>query len=217
MKRCIRVMKGQTKGRLLPTYGSHNGFKAVAPRQAGNEFDTWNSLPACLGATAFKLEKITDDVIDGHLGKQRSCHPSIRQRISNLLRSGHYDLTSIKCRNVLSKNDCEDCILICCDCLSSKSSSINTVYALFEDKVAGKYKMDESSCSCKKGEYFCSHSIGFLYMIGLFQKFTFASVKQFYQPSPKLIQSNLMLIENALIGDKFKQQNAQRKRQRITK
>jgi len=187
-------------------------LKAVAPRQAGNEFDTWN---ADCSAPVSKLEIITDNVIDGHLGKVRSCRPSIRQRISNLLRCGHYDLTSIKCRNVLSKNECEDCILICCDCLSSKSSSMHTVYAFFEDKVAGNYKIDESSRSCKNGEYFCSHSIKFLYMIGLFQKFTFASVKQFYQPSPKLIQSNIMLVENALIGDKFKQQNAQRKRQRI--
>jgi len=156
VKRCIRVMKGQTRGRLLSTYGSHNGLKAVAPRQAVNEFDTWN---ADCSAPVSKLERITDDVIDGHLGKVRSCRPSIRQRISNLLRSGYYDLTSIKCRNVLSKNECEDCILICCDCLSSKSSLMHTVYAVFEDKVAGNYKIDESSCSCKKGEYFCSHSI----------------------------------------------------------
>ena len=93
---------------------------------------------------------------------------------------------------------------------------MHTVYAIFEDKVAGNYKINESSCSCKKWEYFCSPSIGFFYMIGLFQKFIFASVKQVYQPSPTLIQSNLLLIENAWIEDKFKQQNAKIKQQRIT-
>ena len=138
VKRCIR-------GWLLPTYGPHNGLNAVASRQAGNEFDTWN---AYCSACASKLELITNDVIDGHQGKPRSWCPSIRQRISNLLRSGHYDLTSIKCSNVLSKNNCEDWILISCDWLSSKSSSMHTVYAIFEDKVAGNYKIDESSCSC---------------------------------------------------------------------
>jgi len=70
VKRCTRVVKGQTRGRLLPTYGLHNGLKAVAPRQAGNEVDTWN---ADCSAPVSKLQRITDDVIDGHLGKVRSC------------------------------------------------------------------------------------------------------------------------------------------------
>mmetsp|Transcript_22307 Transcript_22307/g.36684 ORF Transcript_22307/g.36684 Transcript_22307/m.36684 type:complete len:659 (+) Transcript_22307:219-2195(+) len=210
--RCLRASKAQASQPLMPISGVYNGFKAIEPRQAGNEFDLWNedcSTPMS------KLEDVTDDVIDGHLGEVRLGRPSIRKRVKNLVEGGHYDLASIKCRNVSSKNDGKECILICCECLSSKSNTMHTVYAVFEDKDDGKYILDASSCSCKKGEYFCSHSIGFLYVTRLIQVHSLAAVKLYYRVSPKLVQSNLVLIENALLGDKFKQQNSRRKRQRI--
>lgn len=209
--RCIRVNKRQSSLPLRPVAGVHDGFKKIAARQADNEFDIWNHDCSTF---ASKLERIDDDVIDRLLGKSRKCRPSIRHRVANLVRGGHYDIASIKCRNVAIKSNGNKCVLICCDCLSSKSSTFHTVYAVFEDEEGGKYQLDASSCSCKKGEYFCSHSIGFLYVMRLLQHWPQTEVKKNYRVNPKLIQSELMLIENSLIGDKFKQQNSQRKRQR---
>lgn len=209
---CLRVEKQLSATPLKPIAGIYNGFKSIAPRPSDNgELDQW--CEDC-SPTLSMVEFITDDVIDGLLGKLRSNRPSIRRRVKNLVAGGHYDLTSLKRRDVVTRNDGKECVLICCSCLSSKSGTMHTVYAVFEDTPDGKYLIDASSCSCKKGEHFCSHSIGFLYMVRVIQDNTLDTVKENYRPNPKLVQDNLMLIENAVVGDKFKQQNAQRKRRR---
>eukprot|EP00985_Skeletonema_marinoi_P025390 scaffold18626_cov141-Skeletonema_marinoi.AAC.1 len=42
VKNCLRVEKRQSPLPLRPIVGVHDGFKNIAARQAGNEFDTWN-------------------------------------------------------------------------------------------------------------------------------------------------------------------------------
>ena len=123
----------------------------------------------------------------------------------------------MRLRLVLSSTPC---ILIRCKCLSSKSSVLHTTYAVFEDKTDGKYLVNESNCSCKKGEHFCSHLIGFLYLVNTMQQaqqmnppHSQQDFEKFYRVNPLCVQSKLMLIENAIIPDSFQQQTSQRKRQ----
>ena len=118
---------------------------------------------------AKQFELVTDDVIDRLLGEQRQARPSIRERVKKLIDGGFYEIKSIKLRKMEVKDNGAPCILICINCLSSKTSVMHTVYAVFEDKPNGRYLLDLSSCSCKKGEWFCSHSIGFLHLISIIQ------------------------------------------------
>ena len=69
------------------------------------------------------------------------------------------------------------------ECLSSKTSVIHTVYAVFEDKEFGKFMRDLSSCSCKKGSLFCSHCIGFLYIVSVIQNAAVTSEEKFERPT----------------------------------
>jgi len=91
---------------------------------------------------------------------------------------------------------------------------MHTVYAVFEDAPGGRYMLDVSSCSCKKGEWFCSHSIGFLHMLGIIQRRNYSEEELLrnYRTNPLLIQGVLMLIENVILADSFKKQKSQRKR-----
>ena len=134
----------------------------------------------------------------------------------NLVCGGHFHPKSIQCRNVESSNGM-DCVLVVCECLSSKTSVVHKTYAVFEDKPDGKYQIDLSSCTCKKGEYFCSHLIGFLYLVSIFQQKvgTQSDFENSYQVSPLLLQGGLMLIENAVVSDRFRKQNGQRTRQKM--
>lgn len=143
--------------------------------------------------------------------------PSIRVRVRNLFRGGHYDPKTIECRNVETKSDGTPCIMLMCKCLSSKSSVMHQVTAVFEDEPNGKYRVEESNCSCMKGEHFCSHSIGFLYLLSVVQKLTSMDPPQtqeqfedHYRVNPKCVQSSLMLIENIALVEKFLQSKSQR-------
>ena len=166
---CLRVDKDPIGPSLQPIAGVHDSFRMIAPRHADNEYDLPNED---YFSVASKLLPITDDSVDEYLGPTRMSRPSIRVRVGNLFRGGHYDPKTIKCRNVETKSDGTPCIMLMCKCLSSKSSVMHQVTAVFEDKPNGKYRVEESNCSCKKGEHFCSHSIGFLYLLSVVQKLT---------------------------------------------
>ena len=157
--------------------------------------------------TQFKsFEPITDDVIDRHLGDQRLSRPSIRNRVKKLFDGGFYEIKSIKTRKMESKENGVPCILVCVNCLSSKTSVMHTVYAVFEDAPGGRYMLDLSSCSCKKGEWFCSHSIGFLYLVGVVQRCVESEtqLEKNFRINPLLVQGALLLIENVVVKDAFK-------------
>ena len=95
---------------------------------------------------------------------------------------------------------------------------MHSIYAVFEDRVDGKYLVSHSSCSCKKGEHFCSHSIGFMFIMALLQQKVKSQedLVKYYRKNASLIQGELMLVENATIRDKFRQHDSQRKRHRNT-
>lgn len=159
-------LSGQPK--LQPIIGTHDdGFMRIQTRVANNEYDNWNNN--CFDV-AKKLTHITDDLIDEYIGKLRCDRPALRQRVSNLVDGGFYDLQTLKCRNVETKEDGTECVLICCDCLSSKTKFMHCIYAVFKDRTDGEYLVSHSSCSCKKGEHFCSHSIGFMFIMALLQQ-----------------------------------------------
>lgn len=198
---------------LTPVAGKHDGLESLKMREVGTEYDSWSRNYL---SVAKRLQQITDDVIDLHLGERRASRPSIRSRVKRLVGGGHYNPQSIKCRNTESKEDGTKTILMCCECLSSKTSVVHTVYAVFEDKPDGKYRRDLSSCSCKKGELFCSHSIGLLYLVAILQQSVedIAEFEEYYRVNPVLVQGVIMLIENTVVVDRFNAQNAQRKRQK---
>ena len=211
---CRRVSKPVSSDRLKPIVGQHNAFKGVNMQQQNDEYDTWNRQYLSVVKT---MQPITDSVVDGYLGK-RACRPSIRKRVKKLFCGGHYNPKSITCRNVSSKEDGTKYKMFCCECLSSKKSVVHHLYAVFEDKPGGKYSRKLSSCSCKKGELFCSHLIGFLYVVSTLQRVDQSQddFESNYKVSPDLIKAVPMLIENQVVPDRFNQQTAQRKRQRKT-
>jgi hypothetical protein len=137
-------------------------YKGLRPRVANNEYNNPNRDYFYV---ASNLQLFDDSAIDKHLGPVRMSRPSIRVCVKNLFLGGHYDPRTITCRNVEAKDDGAPCVVMSCKCMSSKSSVLHTVYAVFEDKPNGDYLKELSSCSCKKGEEFCSHSIGFLYLM----------------------------------------------------
>ena len=80
---------------------------------------------------------------------------------------------------------------------------MHAVTAIFEDKSNGKYRVDESNCSCKKGEHFCSHLIGLLFLLNTIQQamkldppHSQEQFEQFYRVSPNCVQS---LIKNVAL------------------
>ena len=83
---------------------------------------------------------------------------------------------------------------------------------------------DLSSCSCKKGSLFCSHCIGFLYLISIVQccvpsaNVSGVSPERIfesnYRVSPQVSAAVPMLIENVCAIDAFNRSVSQRKRQK---
>ena len=80
-------------------------------------------------------------------------HPSIRVRVQRLFEGGHYDPKTITCRNVETKSDGTPCIMFSYKCMSSKSSVMYAITAIFEDATNGRYRVDESNCSCKESTF----------------------------------------------------------------
>ena len=209
----LRLQRPVSAAPLQPIVGQHDGYFGIRPRSLPGDasVDHWQTDYV---AEAKRCELVTDDVIDRLLGEKRRSRPSIRERVKKLIIGGFYEIQSIKLRKMEIKDNGAPCILFCVNCLSSKTSVMHTVYAVFEDKPGGCYKLDLSSCSCKKGEWFCSHSIGFLHLLGIIQRRieTEDQLLQNYRANPLLLKGSLMLIENVLVADVFKQQKAQRKR-----
>ena len=154
VKSCCRVKKKIPPTQLQPIMGPHNASSSIQPRVADNKYDNW-----CRDYLEVlkRVEKVNDDMIDRHLGDRRHSRPSIRKRVQVLVTGGHFEPKTIKCRNVESSADGSPHILVTCDCLSSTTSVMHTLYAVFEDKGSREYVVDLSSCSCKKGELFYSH------------------------------------------------------------
>ena len=82
---------------------------------------------------AANLELISDDSINEYLGYRRMSRPSFRERVEHLFEGGHYDPKTITCRNVEIKCDGTPCIMFSCKCMSSKSSVMHAITAIFED------------------------------------------------------------------------------------
>ena len=100
----------------------------------------------------------------------RADRPSLHEQVKRLVESGSYSIKSISCRNIKSIDEDANgskCVLFRFDCLSSRTKVIHQVHAVFEDEKDGEHMIKLSSCSCKKGQCFCSHLIRFLHIIGI--------------------------------------------------
>jgi hypothetical protein len=201
--RCQSLDKQMRGPPLRPIIGQHDGFFSIKPRVAGNDLDNW--VHDCYDFVQ-RMAPITDDVIDELLGPSRRDRPSMRRRVNKLIGGGFYDPKTIKCRNVETKSDGKECVLICCDCLSSTTKVIHNIYAVIEDKQNGKYLLEHSCCSCNNGSHFCSHSIGLLFLLAILQKRA-SSLTMFiecYRVNLQYIQGELMLIENYICFDRYR-------------
>ena len=209
---CLDLQKPVSPPMLLPIVGQHDGYFAIRPRSGvSSEENNWSTIYV---DTVKRCEPISDAVVDGLLGEKRRVCPSIRCWVKLLVTGGFYKPKSIKWKKDDSTKDGTPCVLFCINCLSSKTSVLHTVYAVFKDKLDGKYMLDLSSCSCKKGQWFCSHSIGFLYIMAIIQQ-KVTTEKEFaskYCINPALITGVLMLMKNMLVSDTFRRQKAHRKR-----
>ena len=215
-RKCIDQDKPVQANVLKPIVGVHDGFEKIKLRLVENERDS----PSPKYVEILKsMERISNEVIDRNLGAEREGRPSIRRRVAKLIKSGNYNPKSIRCRNVACRETGVPCILFTVECLSSKTSVIHTVYAVFEDREGGKFMRDLSSCSCKKGSLFCSHCIGFLYVVAIIQN-TVPSEEEFestYRASPQVLAAVPMMIENVCAADRFNSSSSQRKRQRMSR
>ena len=148
---CLHLEKEITSPPLRPIAGLHDGLRKIISRQAGNEYDTPSRNYFFIAAN---LKLITDDGIDEYLGDIRMNCPSIRERVGRLFEGGHYDPKTITCRNdVETKSDGTPCIMFPYKCMSSKSSVMYAITAIFEDATNGRYRVDESNCSCKESTF----------------------------------------------------------------
>jgi len=220
VRSCLDKDKPVQANVLKPIVGIHDGFHKIQMRLAGNDLDTPSQKYVALMK---KFELISDDVIDRELGNRQG-KPCIRSRVKKLINSGNFHASSIRCRNVQCKETSIPCILCTIECLSSKTSVIHTIYAVFEDKDGGRFMRDLSSCSCKKGSLFCSHCIGFLYLISIVQCCVPAvqvsgvsperNFESNYRVSPQVSAAVPMMIENVCAIDAFNRSVSQRKRQK---
>ena len=212
VRECLRVNKGISDSPLTPIAGAFDGFAYIRNRSAGNEYDTWsrNYLPKVQ-----MLEKMTDATVKEKIGIRYDRH-SIHERVLRLVQGGNYDVKSIQCRNVETIDSKEQCILLRLDCLSSKKTTIHQLYAVFEDKPGGTFLMDLSVCSCRKGQFFCSHMIGLLHLLHILQSLTISQdiFENTYPISPKLVHKEPLPIELTVLTDQFHRQKSQTKRQR---
>lgn len=213
VRNCLRVDCPISDEPLKPLAGAFNGFDHIRLRSCGDEYDTWNGNYVLV---AKKLQRITDPLLHSLLGIRADC-PSLQERVKCLVESGNYGLQSIQCHNVESTIEGSEgapCILFCIDCLSSKKKVIHQVYAVFEDKPGGKYLVDHSCCSSKKGSYFCLHLVGFLHMMSIMQQLV-DDQEEFhntYPTNPHLLHSQPLLIKFLHVPEKFKCEQSQRKR-----
>jgi len=213
----IRVNKPLSDDPLTPITGAHDGYRLIKNRIARNDRDTWNNN---FVEQMHNIKTMNDKVLKHYLDSgNRADRPSLHERVKRLVESGSYSIKSISCRNVESIDEDTNgskCILFRFDCLSSRTKVIHQVYAVFEDKKDGEYMIKLSSCSCKKGQYFCSHLIGFLHIIGIVQTHKINSEKELerlYPTKPELIYKEPIRIELNILKDMHRREEAQSKRQ----
>ena len=88
VRNSLRVNKQIQAPALQPVEGAHNGFSSICARTAGNEFNVWCRKYLIV---AKNVQPVSNDIIDRLLGPIRKTRPSIRRRVANLARGGHYD------------------------------------------------------------------------------------------------------------------------------
>ena len=190
--------------------GEYNAMEVLTYRDAHNEYDTWNKdyFTICQ-----KIRRIDNNAVDPRVV---AFIPNSEKRASLLVFGFHYNPQSIECVNVESKIDGSKCIMFRVECLGSKKTRlIHMVHAVFEDKQGGVFLLSPySTCSCDDGALFCSHMLGFLYLLGLIQdEPSQAAFEKWYKADQELLLAKGALIEALTAMDKFNREVAQSNRQ----
>ena len=214
VRNCLAAGRSPESETAQPEEGQHNGEAGVKPR---------SNLPAedvnwkrDYFDMAKKVEAMTDETIDKYIGPKRCTRPALRERVDKLVRDGNYNPKSFICRKVECRETGDPLMMLRVDCLSSKTGVVHKVFHMYEDKEGGKFRLALSSCSCKKDNHFCSHSIGLLFIIGILQTEvdTIEEFEKLYTVNPKLVYDELVLIETLHMKTAWRRQAAQRKRRR---
>ena len=193
-----------------PSEGGYNPMEVLTYRDANNKYDTWNEdyYTICQNISHIETNDINPRVV--------ALVPNCKKRATLLVQGYHYNPKTIKCMNVKSKIDGSPCVLVCVECLSSiKTKVIHTVHAVFEDKDGGRFLISPySTCSCDDGALFCSHMLGFLYLLQLVQdESSQEAFECWYVARQELVLATGALLETLVMMDKFNAQVAQSKRQ----
>lgn len=101
-------------------------------------------------------------------------------------------------------------------CLSSSRNVIHNVYMVFENKNDGEFVASPCSfCGCENGAFFCSHMLCFLYIVRCIQRkdMNQEDFEKTYPEDRRIVQSYPCLLENIMVRDKIRRQEAHTKRQ----
>lgn len=201
------------------TVGEYNSMEVLTHRTANNKYDTWCND---YHGVCKMVGTIDDNAVDPQVV---ALVPNSQRRACLLVYGYHYNPKSIRCKNVSSRINDSPCILLCVECLGSKKTwhtvngktvkLIHTVHAVFEDKPGGRFLLSPySTCSCDQGALFCSHMLGFLYLLGLAQdEPSQDAFEKWYVARQELLLAAGALAETVVMMDKFKREIAQSARQ----
>ena len=113
---------------------------------------------------------ISDAYIDEVFGKLKN---GIRYRASIILQGGHFTNCKITKGDMIQEGsgDVLPCYIVSLECCPSMKRGVYTVYLVFAEN--GKFQpFPASRCKCPDGHFFCSHMLGALMLISIFQAHT---------------------------------------------
>jgi hypothetical protein len=149
----------------------------------------WSSDPTVLLDTLrTSIDVVGPAYLTEVFGEKRN---GVRRRAWLRFLSGHFDISTWRCADVVLKAGGAKAILFEIKCTPSMKSEVYSTYLTFS-KDGGKYLAAPSRCDCPNGWLFCSHMLGLFLVIWLVQNrpnWTFEDIISAMPQPLKSIQS----------------------------
>jgi hypothetical protein len=117
-----------------------------------------------LAIAPLAFPSMTDAYVNSIFGVRMN---GIRYRAQILVTGGHIDSVSCRVAEGKLRGTTRKCFIFNCVCSASVTAKAYNVTVVFDD--GQRYSADASSCKCPDGNLFCSHMLGALCMIKIFQ------------------------------------------------